>query len=108
MDNNLKEELLILIKRHWKKAAFGTVIYFILRFLIVAFFGWWILSTILERRQGFKESSEAFETSFQEMSKSFEKDFNNTKASIKAKQNELKDEFENSKAAFGKALSGRQ
>ena len=73
MDDNLKQELLNLIKCHWKKTAWGAVIFFIIRFLIVAFFGWWILSTILERRQEFKESRDAFETSFQEMSKSFEK-----------------------------------
>ena len=104
MDESLKEELLKLIKRHWKKAAWGAVIFFIIRFLLVAFFGWWILSTVLERRQEFKESSEAFEADFQEKSESFKKDFNDTRASIKAKQNELKEEFENSKAIFGKSF----
>ena len=105
MDDNLKQELLNLIKCHWKKTAWGAVIFFIIRFLIVAFFGWWILSTILERRQEFKESRDAFETSFQEMSKSFEKGFHESRASIKTKQSELKEEFEKSKATFGKALS---
>ncbi len=103
----IENEILSLIKRHWKKTAWGAVIFFIIRFLIVTFFGWWILSTILERRQEFKESSEAFEASFQEMSKSFEKGFNESRASIKDKQGELKEEFEKSKATFGKALSGK-
>gem|GEM_PF-4048992 len=105
MDNNLKEELLTLIKRHWKKAAWGAVIFFIIRFLLVTFCGWWILSTILERRQEFKESSEAFEASFQEMSKSFEKDFQKQKTSIENKQKEFKEDFEKNKTMFGKGLA---
>lgn len=93
-------KLLNLIKHHWKKAAWGAVIFFITRFLIVASVGWWILSSVLGRRQEIKEDSEAFKSSFQEMSQSFEKGFNDTQASIKAKQSEFKESFAQASSQF--------
>ena len=95
----IENEILRLIQRHWRKAAWGTIIFLVLRFLIVTFFGWWILSTVLERRQQFKEDRDAFEAAFQEETDSFEKEFNETGALIKMKQREIKEELEQVKYA---------
>lgn len=96
----IENEILRLIRRHWRKAAWGTIILLILRFFIVASVGWWILSTILERRQEFKEQRNAFEETFQEETDDFEKEFQKSKTSMEKQQKEFTKEFEKAKTKF--------
>ena len=104
MNDRVKDELLTFMKRHWRKAAFGSVIFLLLRFLLFAFVAWWILSSVMSRRQEFKESSEAFESSFQDMSKAFEEDFNARKSSLEAGQKAIKQELAQKRSNFDKAF----
>ena len=104
MNDHIKDELLTFIKRHWKKAAFGSIIFLLLRLLLFAFVAWWILSSIMNRRQEFKESSEALEASFQDMSKAFEEDFKARKSSIEAGQKAIKQELDQKRSHFDKAF----
>jgi len=108
-NHSIKTETLNFIKRHWKKVALGSIIFFLIRLFLFVFFAYWILSGILNRRQDIQEAREEFKASFEKKSEAFDNDFQTRKASLKNSQNKIKIEFDQKKSDFDKAFQeGRE
>ncbi|MBY0282226.1 MAG: hypothetical protein K2W94_08770 [Alphaproteobacteria bacterium] len=108
-NHSIKTETLNFIKRHWKKVALGSVIFFLVRLLLFVFFAYWILSGIMNRRQDIQEARGEFKASFERMSEAFEKDFKARRSSLENSQNQIKIEFDQKKSDFDKAFQeGRE
>lgn len=110
MNNNpIKPEIINFIKRHWRKVAFGSILFLTIRILIFGIVAFWILSGVMSRRQEIQEVGEEFKSSFEEMSKAFEKDFKATRTFLENSQSHLKTEFDQKKSDFDKSFQeGRE